>query len=1166
MEVVNRLLEALREDQSGFSINDTNNSSDGEKPPHKNEEKQLKNDGLGRIHGCIGSHWELLPPIYPNVDEVDDGEVDSETLQDINSATTDEQTGRKRSESTSSWLLPSKTEEHNLLPEKEERIYPQIRGGGLRLPGLDWNKTFRKGYTVLVWVRPTLNCDSSSYSSIPEKAAVRKQVLYRLASSLHDNVLGAVGVCAILGQWEAISCNTLDGGEGGRTMLTSTVTAYTLPNSDPMSHLFPMNHAKATEAAEESVDGKSAHERNMEHFRQHKHDSAASSSNKGRLLKGKKSSKPTSSNGKSSIKDITKPSSTGGYVTAQLTLPADEWSLIGIQHSHPYLRRPELIISVNGEEIVKGELAYPILDAVSGGAEEDVVEGISAMTLSSSTPKKSQNGDGALGATASFLNDSERKMLKRRGILAECTLLDGAFENGVLVDATNGKKKHDSDYLQKKLNCVLSVHSLALLSGMVPNVVLGMVAERGPMGDSASGSGLSFLLGPVPTNPQNRDAVVALLAGYGYYGNGGGSSSAIGGSGHVQDKFVIPPRSIGLPVSIGITPGVTLRKAGRSSRDGSSHGSDTESHSWIGDEKEFDAHILLQGLVGRSILTFHAGDTRSLGHANTSKEITTREGRIICQPSAAPSCIGGADDVPKVGIVRPTTPAPHSTSARLEVTGNARYHNSTLTYIRKESLRESCEITAFADNSGKDDNRPPVSLPRAIHASNAANCILLPFRLALPKAGNEDVNDIQQTLHSESFIHLYDLLSNQAQLAGLLIELLNECILSCGSTMRDEALQNGSLHALSNLLRKVLIRGVRLGLLSKEGQSNRLADKAGYGENKDYDLSHDSCSPHVIPSPIRKALIQLIDVCCGPVSVDASCLDSHQHAIVDPYRGVLRIRRSSDLALTAFFGLSLDFDFLAKDVITSASIIQAIAQRYCQLSHTMQNSISISHEEPIYGSLLRSQMNTQYFLDSIRVRFDHSVSMAPKYADRYSDDERVAIGSLADSLSDILYSMLLSSLTSASGSAVTRGERDIGALIATLTECPFGTVCSSVVTNTIAKLLVKCGVLSPQCLERSSYKLKVTHQRRETADLALENRLARNMLLSHYHDIVGPLILSKCAPNYSINFMQSEEETEENNEAQTILACSVGGVSNKGYPLDWAYDWRLSLLTFSVSY
>lgn len=1157
VRVVTRLLDTLREDQTGIP---TNNPSG---------DVGLK----GRIHGCVGSHWELLPPVYADsCHEVVNAKPDnSEMIEDFISKESDSSTPDiKKSELASSWLLTGSKDEKQ--PEEEnnksaadessspkERVYPLIRGGGLRLPGLDWNKTFRKGYTVLVWVRPTLNCVQTS---IPEAAAIRKQVLYRFATSLHDNVVGSVGVCAILGQWQAVSCENSNG-DGSRTLLTTTVTAYTLPNSDPMSHLYPTEKsAKQPTEPEYNIGDskeKSAHERNMEHFKQRKHDHQAASSNKGRLLKHKKSSKHL---GSQKSKDSAAPSSSiGEYVTTHLTLPADEWSLIGIQHTHPYLRRPELMISVNGEETSKGELAYPVLDAVDSSTDDEITGGVSAVTISdSSSPNpEAQNCDGALGASASFLSDAERKMLKRRGVLAECTLLDGAFENGVLVD-TQAKSRGRNDH-EEKLNCVVSVHSLALLSGTVPNAVLAIVAERGPLGDSSSGSGLSFLLGPVPTNPQNRDSIVAILAGYGYYGSGGGSSS-ISGSGHTQDKFATPARSIGLPMSIGISPGVTLRKGAKSSHDNSAHGNDSLhfSDTWIGSEKEIDAHVLLQGLIGRAILTFHAGDTRLLGQTATD-HITTSKGRIVCQPSAAPACIGGADEVPKVGIVRPTTPAPHSPSATLEVTGNAHYNNVTLTYIHKENIRKRIQMKSSADNSSKYEDQPPVSFTRAIHASNAVNCALLPFRLALPKAGCEEVNHAQQTLHAESFIHLSDLLSSEAELAGLLIELLNECILSSGSTIRDESLQSGTLHSLTNLLRRLLIRGTRLGLLAKDGKLNRLTEKSSSGENIDYDQDHDSSCTPAMPTVVCKALTHLVDVCCGPVSINTDSL-----TVPDPHRGLLRIRRTSDLALTTFFGLALDFDFLGNDVTASASILASISDRYCQISTTLLNSKGPPHEEPLYGSLLRSQMNIQYFLDSIRVRFDNSVSPASKQAKRYSVQEQDALYSIADSLSDILYSMLLSSLTSASGSAVTRGERDIGALVATLTECSFGTVCASVVANAIAKLLIKCGVFSPQCLEKSPHKLKPSHRRPDTVDLALENRLARNMLLCRYHDIVGPMLLSKSAPNYAVATSQSKDDTEVNkSDTQTLVSCTVGVVSNTGRFLDWTSDWRLSLLTFSVS-
>ncbi len=62
---------------------------------------------------------------------------------------------------------------------------------------------------------------------------------------------------------------------------------------------------------------------------------------------------------------------------------------------------------------------------------------------------------------------------------------------------------------------------MALIAGTpVSNVVLVVVAERGPLADAARAGrhGFFFMLGPVPANPQNRDAVMAPAAGHGYYG------------------------------------------------------------------------------------------------------------------------------------------------------------------------------------------------------------------------------------------------------------------------------------------------------------------------------------------------------------------------------------------------------------------------------------------------------------------------------------------------------------------------------------------------------------------------------------------------------------------------------------------------------------------------
>jgi hypothetical protein len=127
------------------------------------------------------------------------------------------------------------------------------------------------------------------------------------------------------------------------------------------------------------------------------------------------------------------------------------------------------------------------------------------------------------------------------------------------------------------------------------------------------------------------------------------------------------PRSLGLPVSIGITHGVyPLKGANRVSASASSldepdpSRGDATFETWIGSGEEDAAHIGLQGLLATPTYTFHSGDTMILGGGTSSQSSSSNapRKRIVCPPSAAPSRIGGADSVPKVGIVRPIPPNP----------------------------------------------------------------------------------------------------------------------------------------------------------------------------------------------------------------------------------------------------------------------------------------------------------------------------------------------------------------------------------------------------------------------------------------------------------------------------------------------------------------------------
>jgi len=224
-------------------------------------------------------------------------------------------------------------------------------------------------------------------------------------------------------------------------------------------------------------------------------------------------------------------------------------------------------------------------------------------------------------------------------------------------------------------------------------------------------------------------------------------------------------------------------------------------------------------------------------------------------------------------------------------------------------------------------------------------------------------------------------------------------------------------------------------------------------------------------------------------------------------------------------------------------------------------------------------MNLQYFLDTIRVRFDHSVAKASEEHvhdnhSRYHDSERVksSMYLIANALSEILYCMILATLTSSSGTSVTRGERDVGALVATLTECPLGSVCAHVVTTTVAKLLVKCRVLSPLCLGSSDAVNEGVYTRRPTRssdieEVSLESRLGRNMILCHYHDIVAPLLLSRSVPHYSFQQNETKEGANTVEENKAKYPCQIDfvngtGTNNPTLPIDWTHHWRLSLFTF----
>lgn len=54
-------------------------------------------------------------------------------------------------------------------------------------------------------------------------------------------------------------------------------------------------------------------------------------------------------------------------LTLPVLIPRGRWTLIGVQHSFPYLKKPTLSVNIDGIEVGKGELSYPTIGGEIGG-------------------------------------------------------------------------------------------------------------------------------------------------------------------------------------------------------------------------------------------------------------------------------------------------------------------------------------------------------------------------------------------------------------------------------------------------------------------------------------------------------------------------------------------------------------------------------------------------------------------------------------------------------------------------------------------------------------------------------------------------------------------------------------------------------------------------------
>lgn len=809
------------------------------------------------------------------------------------------------------------------------------------LPVLDWNSQFRKAYTLLLWVRPVLG-DEMATTILEDdfNMTTQKRLLYRFATAPDD--AAALGVCATLGDWRVIELDdtTSTATAKPNRMVHSQLTVYSLPHEAPNLQGGPKNNA-------------------------------------GNLA--------------------------SSFLVAPLELRENEWSLIGITHVFPYLKRPHWTLCVNGRVKASGELPYPVLEK---------------------TPVMNFN-----------------------------TLLQDPVQGGCTFFPTTATKPDHTKKASELQNQIMPRHHLKLhvATFMLSNdaiapTIQALLAQAGP-NMSLANHGIIPMLPPVA--------------------NWSKGSSLEG-------------PNVGIPLVV--------------------HGQS----------------LNLQQLSSTCILWGGAIEAQLMGGGNS----TSSKQRIIC---AMPPRKGATFNAPRVGLIQPTPSNPHSTT-RTAATQMNPGDDSSSTHISLTIVGNTVSIhhnlSQYLMTMGGDsiDTRQLFGTSKLfstllLDGTSLDTHLLLPFFLALPPPGT--LMELQMTLLTNSLQHLFDLYSNDAALACHLIRMLNVSITTGGGRWQEHLLQNGSLHILASSLRQSLVRAEYLHVSEYSSYPEFVKAQATGSNQKKMKapMSHLPVTPTKIPEPLAEAVADLLDACCGPPKAFLEDLDPSQ-----------QIQRTSDLALTALFGVGLDWQLWGRDYKAAGIILRNLALRYGGSCVTA-------------GYILRSQISVQFFLDTLQcslAKNKNFVSAAP--------DDSGDLEDLANSCASLLKAMLLSSLSNSR--SISQGEHDISACMGALSDCPLGSVGAHVIFTALMGVLQWCDVLPA-----SSTTANAAQQEQQYASPRVDDehksqvatRMGRNLLISQYHDVVAPMLLSRTV--FSGERTMSMEQSS--------------------LPLAWEHHWRHGLLIFS---
>jgi len=481
--------------------------------------------------------------------------------------------------------------------------------------------------------------------------------------------------------------------------------------------------------------------------------------------------------------------------------------------------------------------------------------------------------------------------------------------------------------------------------------------------------------------------------------------------------------------------------------------------------------------------------------------------RIVWTQTPLP---GIFDSTPKVGLIQPALPQQDSSAAAmnsentptLQFKGEVRLCHALPEYLMENSSEDIC-LNYNPLNSSQQ-------LSIILQEQGLLTFLIMPFFLAqLPTAGHG--LQLQLSLQKQSLRFLYSLYTNDGAWAASLIQALADCIQHGGSRVHEQVLQNGLLHILASSLRQSLIRAERLSI-----QSYSTLEEFCSAENKKalveeawWRPTHDEACPSCIAMPIAHACARLVSVSCGVTGKDTEDNEKKSYPTL-----LMHWQRGSDLALTSIFGLALNLDLWGRQEEALLCMLSEISRRYGNITG---------------GQLLRRQIPIQSFLDLIRSRLEFA---SPKVGER---------------LATLLRYMLLASLSHTKNISI--GEHDIHACCSALSDLPLGSVGTHVIFHSWSAILDWCND-TDNSAEDEEHMMNVCR------------KLGRNLMMSQYHDVVAPMLLSRtvfCGERSMSGFIpdkskqSSESLVEEKETPQQQLLNQP----------NWRSHWRMVLSLFA---